>query len=337
MLDGYETIEDILEIAKSDSVADRDKVSYLISQWQTPMFLRRMRFLDLDRKHGDMQLMIEDARQLREDFIAKAASLYLTLGEAINEMDYYITKRLYVHATLRSLEKPRLSCDSSSELKMTLGTYSNNLPVVCDFDLLSHLFILQDHRSRNLPFSFNEFFMLPLNKSVARIPNAQCVLIGRSFESECILAVPPATSNSESFACLDWLRKELEERKHYFEFSSKRYYPLFVFVYTYQNKELLYLSNYKCILDECSKYNVHFIFAIDMPLFKRDPTLEEKFLTELTTCMESNHETYGAIVVDDIKRKHLLYMKELDSLLGDPTRFGKGLSYASQNIGTIFS
>lgn len=337
MLDGYKTIEDLLEVAKSDSVADLDKVSYLLSQWQTPMFLRRMRFLDLDRKHGDMQMMVEDAQQLREDYIAKAASLYLTLDEAIDAMDNIIAKRLYAHTPSRSVEKPRLSCDSSSELKITLGTHSNNLPVVCDFDFLSHLFILQDHRSRNLPLSFNEFFMLSLNKAVAKIPNARCMLIGRSFESECILASPPATSKYENMACLDWLHKELEERKHYFEFSSKRYYPLFVFVYTYQNRELLYSSNYRCFLDECSKNNVHFIFAIDMPLFRREPTLEEKILAELTECMESNHETYGAIAVDDNKRKHLLDMSELECLLDSPTRFGRSLFCSSQSIGTIFS
>lgn len=306
MLDSHKSIEDLLEEVKKESVADYKAVDKLISQWQTPLFMNRMRYLNSDRQHDDMNLMDIDAQHLREAILAKAAPLYLTLDEAVRAMDRIIARETFAHPPLRNSDNSRLPFDISYNQTIVLGSSSQEDCITLDFSELPHLLIIQDGRP--------SYLMRVMNEKIASIPNAKCLLLGTSFTSKCQLAVPPAYTLSEQIACIDWLRSEVDERLCFVDSDEKSFYPLFVFINTYNNHILSQFSLFQEFLNTCGGLNVHLIFAIDMPVNNRSLAYPEGFFTAFVSFFDNHPDSYGAILIDATRRKHLLTEDDCEAI-----------------------
>lgn len=328
MLDSHKSIMDLLEEAKKESIADYEAVDKLISQWQTPLFMNRMKYLDSDRQHDDMNLMAKDARQLREAVLAKAAPLYLTLDEAVRAMDRIIARETFAHPPMRNLENPRLPYDASYDQTIVLGYSSQDDYITRDFNEFSHLLVIQEERP--------SYLLRTINEKVASIPNAKCVLLGTLFTSKCQLALPPACTLSEEIACVDWLQSEVDERLYFVGSDEGTFYPLFVFINTYRSDILSQFSVFDELLAMSEGLNVYFIFAIDMPFISTSPAYPETFFTEFVNFFKYRTDSYGAILVDDTRRKHLLTKYDCELISGSLLKCRRILPSELRDLGTIF-
>lgn len=328
MFVSHKTIEDLLIEAKKESVANYEAVDKLLAEWQTPLFMNRMKYLDSDRQHDDMNLMAKDAQQLREAILTKAAPLYLTLDEAVRAMDRIISRETFAHPPMRDLENPRLPYDVSYDQTIVLGSDSQDGYITLNFNELSHLLVIQDERP--------SYLLRTINEKVASIPNAKCVLLGTSFTSKCQLALPPACTLSEEIACVDWLQNEVDERLYFVGSDERTFYPLFVFINTYRSDILSQFSIFDELLTMSEGLNVYFIFAIDMPFISISLAYPETFFTEFVNFFKYRTDSYGAILVDDTRRKHLLTKYDCELISGRLLKCRRILPSELRDLGTIF-
>lgn len=295
------SVSRILDTKMREVKPNPEVVNELLTQWKDQDFDNIPMFMSLSRQHGDIEGLARWAEKTHELYLNKAATLYRSIDAAIDSMEHTVASMVYTHTQLSDEELNDLEAWNIEGLTVDLGVDELGEPVEFDFAKTPHLYcVCNDSGFRALT-----------NNIANQLPEAKFVFLESANTTSCALAVPPADSQADIDACIEWLKVEQDQRVRMMDLYDLVSYPLFIFVNPHDENWLYDVDGLADFADGCGSLNIHLVVNSDtsfMSLLKRtkDPTL--------LTLMGYTQDKYG-VVLDESSRYGLyrfLTMKQFD-------------------------
>lgn len=308
-------IHSLIEEAKSGVAGASEDTPDFYSQWLQGDVKKHLAFMSLARRDGDMNGIRKQAELAQEAYVAKAASLYRALDDAVVRTERLIASNEYYHAELTDEELLALPEVPVDDLSVELGADESGEPVRLDFAETPHLVELCVFGTGGPRESLVDVVAGALGERCG----VQFVAIGpsskRCSDDASPLCIPRACSPYAKSASVDWLTAEMEQRKRLLALGMQTGPELFVFASDMDADSWLYdWDGLRPVAEEGRDLGVHLVATVDylwhMKTAVEPPTIDGLVKTGLDDMVISiKEESIG----DRGSLYRLLTPKEFDS------------------------